>query len=440
VIKRPLALLWVLVFLAILILPAAAAAQDDTPMVLLLTAEGPVTPAMVEYLSRGLQRAEDTGAEVLIFQLDTPGGSVDLMNNIVKEMRASRVPVIVYVAPRGAMAGSAGTVITLAGHASAMAPETAIGAASPVGPEGEDLGETLEEKTKNILKATVRTLMEGRALEAIGLAEETIESAQALSAAEAFEAGLVDFIAPDVGDLLDQLDGYTVETVEGQVTLSTRGAVVREFEQSLIEQLLSILTNPNFVFVLLAIGVQAVLIEISSPGGWVAGFLGVVCLALAAYGLGVLPVNWFGIVFIITAFVLFILDIKAPTHGALTAAGVISLIVGSLVLFNSPSVPSFQRVSVPLVVGVSIAIGAIFFVILIFALRAQATPAWMGQESLIGKTGLVKESLSPTGRIQLGGEQWTAELVDSEATAGPGAKVQVVRVEGLKLFVREIVG
>jgi membrane-bound serine protease (ClpP class) len=437
-IRRYLAFLWVLVCLAGLLLPVNTAAQDGAPTVLLLTVEGPVTPAMVEYLSRGLRRAESEGAEALIFQLDTPGGSVDLMNNIVKEVRASPVPVVVYVAPRGAMAGSAGTVITLAGHAAAMAPETAIGAASPVGPEGEDLGETLEEKTKNILKATVRTLMEGRGLEAIGLAEETIESAQAVSAAEALEAGLVDFVAADVGDLLEQLDGFKVETVDGEMTLSTRGAVVREFEQSFIEQLLAILTNPNIVFILLAIGVQAVLIEISSPGGWVAGFIGVVCLALAAYGLGVLPVNYFGIVFIITAFVLFILDIKAPTQGALTAAGVVSLIVGSLVLFNSPGVPSFQRVSVPLIVGVSVATGALFFGILIFALRAQATPAWMGQESMVGKVGLVRDSLSPTGNVQLGGEQWTAELVEGQATAGRGSKVQVVRVEGLKLFVRVI--
>ena len=168
-----------------------------------------------------------------------------------------------------------------------------------------------------------------------------------------------------------------------------------------------------------------------------AGFIGVVCLALATYGLGVLPVNWFGIIFILTAFVLFILDIKAPTHGALTAAGVISLIVGALVLFNSPSVPSFQRVSVPLIVGVSAATGLIFFAILIFALRAQAVPVLMGQESLVGKVGLARSGLSPTGMVQMGGEQWSAELEGGDGAVGPGTKVEVVRVEGLKLFVRK---
>jgi membrane-bound serine protease (ClpP class) len=184
--------------------------------------------------------------------------------------------------------------------------------------------------------------------------------------------------------------------------------------------------------------VQAILIEISSPGGWVAGFIGVVCLTLATYGLGILPVNWFGLIFLATAFVLFILDIKAPTHGALTAAGIASLIIGSLVLFNSPSVPSFQRVSVPLVVGTSIATGGLFFVILIFAIRAQKTPIRMGMESLIGRVGTVRFDLNPAGSVKLGGELWSAELTDPEESASQGTRVEVVRVQGLKLFVRKV--
>jgi membrane-bound serine protease (ClpP class) len=404
---------------------------------LVLTAEGPLTPAMGEYLQRGIRAAEQRGVEVIIFQLDTPGGSVDLMNEMVQDMRASRVPIVVYVAPRGAMAGSAGTVLTLAGHAAAMAPETAIGAASPVGSEGEDLGETLEAKTKNILKATVRSLAEGRGPEAVKLAEQTIESAAAVSAKEALQAGLVDFIAVDIDNLLSQLDGFVVTTVAGEKVLQTADAEVETFNQSFIEQLLATLTNPNIVFLLIAIGTQAILIEISSPGGWIAGFIGVVCLSLAAYGLGVLPVNWFGIIFLIVAFVLFILDIKAPTHGALTAAGVVSLIVGALVLFNSPSVPSFQRVSVPLIIGMSTATGAIFFAIMIFAIRAQKKPILMGQESLAGRIGVARSDLSPTGIVQLGGEQWTAELVDGEQAVTKGTRVEIVAVEGLKLRVRK---
>ena len=319
-----------------------------------------------------------------------------------------------------------------------MAPETAIGAASPVGSEGQELGETLQAKTKNILKATTRSLAENRGAEAVELAEKTIDEAQAVSANEALGAGLVDYLAQDIEDLLDQLDGLIVETDTGEVKLETANLRIETFDPTFIEQILNMLTNPNIVFLLLAIGVQAILIEISNPGGWLAGTIGVVCLALATYGLGVLPVNWFGIIFLILAFALFILDIKAPTHGALTVAGVTSLIVSALVLFNSPNVPSFQRVSIPLVIGTSIATGLIFFVILIFALRAQLLPHLMGQESLITRSGLVRERLAPIGTVMLAGERWTAEMEKADEIAENGTRVAVVRVDGLKLIVRKL--
>jgi membrane-bound serine protease (ClpP class) len=318
-----------------------------------------------------------------------------------------------------------------------MAPETAIGAASPVGSEGQDLGETMQAKSKNILRATVRSLAERRGQPAIDLAEQTIETAQAASASEALEVGLVDFIADDLDDLLDKLDGFQVETLLGSKTLHTANAHVEEVVPSFIEQLLSILTNPTIVFLLLTVGVQAILIELSSPGGWVAGFIGAVCLALAAYGMGVLPVNWFGIVFLIIAFVLFILDIKAPTHGGLTAAGVISLIVSALVLFNSPSVPAELHVPVPLIIGVSLATGAIFFVMMLFAVRAQHRPIRMGAESMAGRIGVARGAIAPAGQVQLGGEQWTAELAPGEAPIDSGERVEVVTVQGLKLIVRK---
>ncbi len=431
--------LWFLFWIAIILFAfvGGTQAQEESPYVVVLTADGPLTPAMLEYLERGIRLAEQRGAELLVFQLNTPGGSIDLMQDMVKEIRASRVPIVVYVAPRGATAGSAGTVITLAGHAAAMAPETAIGAASPVGAEGEDLGETLEAKAKNILKATVRSLAEHRGSQAVDLAERTIEEAAAASAREALQVGLVDFIANDLEDLLRQLDGYTVELASGQYTLHTKNAKIEFVSPTLIEQLLDLLTNPNIVFLLITIGVQAILIEISSPGGWVAGFIGVVCLALATYGLGILPVNWFGLIFLILAFILFILDIKAPTHGALTAAGVGSLIVGALVLFNSPNVPSFQRVSVPLIIVMSLITGATFFVILMFALRAQKTPIRMGQESLVGRSGVVRSPLSPVGTVQVAGELWTAVSEDGENLPS-GTRVHVVRVEGVRLVVRKL--
>jgi membrane-bound serine protease (ClpP class) len=357
---------------------------------------------------------------------------------MVETMRASQIPIVVYVAPRGAMAGSAGTVITLAGHAAAMAPETIIGAASPVGMQGEDLGETIETKIKEAIKAQVRTLTTDRPPEAIKLAEATIDEAKALSAVEALEVGLIDFLAKDIHDLLIQLDGFTVQTAAGEITLDTENAEITTMELSLIEQLLAVLTNPNIVFILLSIGVQAILIELSSPGGWVAGFIGVVALSLAGYGLGVLPVNWFGLIFLATAFVLFVLDLKAPTHGALTAAGVASLIIGALVLFNSPATPEFQRVSVPLVVVTSLLTGGVFAGALAFAIRAQKTPIRMGQEAMVGRIGTVKQDI-PTfgaGQVQVASELWTAELAEGHQALPKGTRVEVVAIQGIRLKVK----
>jgi membrane-bound serine protease (ClpP class) len=419
-------------------LPISGAAQEER-QVFFLTADGPLTVAMVQYLDRGLSRAESELAEALVFQLDTPGGSIDLMKRMVQRIRGSQVPVVVYIAPRGAIAGSAGTLITLAGHVAVMAPETAIGAASPVGAQGEDLGETIEAKEKEILKATVRTLTSRRGEQAVALAEATIESAVAVSAEEALEAGLIDIIATDLNDLLIKLDGFTVELGIGERSLNTAGASVVEVFQNLIEQFLHVLTNPNVVFLLLTVGVQAILIELSQPGGWVAGFIGIVSLAFATFGLGILPVNWFGIIFLLTAFVLFVLDIKAPTHGALTAAGLISFIIGALVLFNSPNTPSFQRVSVPLVIGMAGVTAAFFITVLTFALRAQRRPVEVGAEVLIGRVGDARTDLSPTGMVQVAGELWSAEVEGGDATVKTGERIEVVGIEGLRLQVKPMV-
>ena len=418
-----------------LIPTAATSAKEDGP-VMVLAASGPLTPAMVEYLARGLEIAEQAGADALIFQLDTPGGQIDHMNRMVQDIRASEVPVVVYITPRGAIAGSAGTVITLAGHAAAMAPETAIGAASPVGGQGEDLGETIEKKQKEILKAEVRGLAARRGETAVTLAEATIEEAKAASAEEALEAGLIDFVASDLDDLLAKLDGFEVEITGSTRRLATVGKPVETIPQSFIEELLGALTNPNIVFLLMTVGVQAILIEISSPGGWVAGFIGVVCLALGGLGLGVLPVNWLGIIFILTAFVLFFLEIKAPTHGALTAAGVASFIAGALVLFNSPGTPDFFQVSVPLVVGSAIFTAALFLVVVTFAIRAQRRRVEVGAEALIGRWGIARSDLDPKGTVHIRGELWSAQSADRSIELKAGEEVEVVSVEGLRLNVQ----
>lgn len=427
-------LIWMISFL-LWVSPLDVQAQADR-QVLLLQAQGPITPAMVQYLERGLSRALQIGAEAVIFKLDTPGGQIDHMNRMVQAIRSSTIPVVVYIAPRGAIAGSAGTVIVLAGHVAAMAPETAIGAASPVGGQGEDLNETIEVKAKEILKATVRGLAAYRGEEAVALAEATIEEAKAASAVEALQAGMIDLIADSLDSLLQQLDGRVVDLISGEQELQTANAQVLEVPQSFIEQFLQTLTNPNIVFLLFTIGVQAILIEISSPGGWVAGFIGVVCLALGTYGLGVLPVNWFGLIFVITAFVLFILEIKTPTYGALTAAGLASFIIGALVLFNSPGTPDFLQVSVPLVVGAGIATTLGFLFILTFAIRAQRRRISVGAEALLGVTGRARTDLSPSGMIHVAGELWSAELEGGSNFVKVGEAVEVTAIEGLRLIVR----
>ncbi len=413
-------------------------AQNKSHLVLVQTIDGPITPATQEYLSRGIKIAGQRAAEIIIVQLNTPGGGIDAMNRMVQDMRASRVPIVIYVSPRGAWAGSAGTVITLAGHAAAMAPETAIGAASPVGAQGENLPTTEQTKITEIMKATVRSLAQRRGVEAVKLAEETIEKARAVSADEAHQVGLVDFVATDLSDLLKQLDGFSIETAHGRRALHTAGATVDYLPMTLIEQLLLMLTNPNVVFLLMSIGVQAMFIELSSPGGWVAGFIGAVCLALAAYGLGILPVNWFGLVFLVIAFALFIADIKAPTHGALTAAGIGAFIVGALVLFNSPGTPQFQRVSLPLVILVAIISGILFAIIIGFALRAQRAPIRTGRESLAGHTGIARTNIAPSGQVQVGSELWSAELAEGQKPIRKGEWIEVVKITGLRLKVKAL--
>lgn len=410
--------------------------QPPAPQALVLEIDGPLTQASAEYLDRGLAVAERDAASLVVVQIDTPGGSIDVMNRMVQSIRGSAVPVVIYVAPRGAIAGSAGTILVLAGHAAAMAPETAIGAASPVGAQGEDLGQTLAAKTREILKATARTLAAWRGEAALELAQATIDEAAAASAQEAIEAGMVDVIADNLDDLLRQLDGRTVEVGGRPVLLHTAEAHLQRLPPTLLERLLQALTNPNLVFLLLSLGLQALLIELSHPGGWVAGFIGVVALALGAYGLGILPVNGFGLIFLAAAFVLFVLELKAPTHGALTAAGLGSFIVGALVLFNSPETPSFQRVSVPLVIGMGGITAGLFALLLTLVVRAQRRPVAVGAPALIGRVGEVRQRVAPLGQIQVAGELWAAEIDPREAAIEVGARVEVTGVDGLRLRVR----
>lgn len=430
-----------LLFIALVILlpviPAQAQASPSST-VLVLTSEGSLTPILADYLERGITSAVSQNAQFVILELNTPGGSIELMNSIVQKMRTSPVPVVVYVTPRGSMAASAGAIITLGAHLSAMAPETTIGAASPVGSQGEDIGETMESKVKEVLKADARNLTQRRSPEAIRLAEQMIEDARAVTVDEAYQIGLVDIRASDLDDLLTQLDGRKAVLPSGEVTLNTRNITVERLPKTFIENALQMLVNPNLVFLLLSLGIQAVLIELSTPGGWIAGFTGIVCILLAVYGMGFMPVNWFGLLFILMAFVLFILEIKAPTHGALTAAGAATFAAGALILFNSNAGPGMPRVSIPLVIGTAIFTAALFFAVMFVALRAQRKPILIGAELLPDQTGLAITEINPRGMVHIAGEQWSAELAEGEAPIPVDARVQIVKMRGLVAVVRRI--
>lgn len=421
--------LWLI--MGALVWPFTARAQTTNPHALLMSLEGPLTPAMLTYLERVVAQAENSNAPLIVLQLNTPGGQISLMEKMVSVIRNSAVPVAVYVAPRGAVAGSAGTLITLAGHVAAMAPETTIGAASPVGGEGEDLGETLEAKLKQATMALARTLAERRGPEAVKLAEDTINKARAVTASEAQAVGLIDVIANDLPDLVRQLDERPVLVNGATRTLLTSGLLVDEVPMTFIEQMLDLLTDPNIVFLLLSLGNLLIIIELRTPGGWVTGLVGVACLLLAFYGIGTLPVNWFGLIFIVLALGLFVAEIATPaTFGALTLAGAVALIIGALVLFNSAA-PEFYQVSVPLVVITSLVMASLSLVVLIFALRSLRRPVITGSQILIGQTGEMRTGDS----AQVGSELWTVEPESGSLTVGD--KVEVLEVRGLRLRVRK---
>ena len=427
--KRQKMNLWLLALLVLTLFSGQASAQT-TGAVKLAVFRGPVTPVLAEYLDRAISDAELTGAAALVLELDTPGGSLDITKQITQRMTSATVPIIVYVAPRGAHAGSAGTFITLAGHLAAMAPGTSIGAASPVGSEGGELPETLKAKATNILVADIKNLAARRGEKAQAWAEKAVSEAAAATADEALDLGVIDAIATDVPDLLRQLDGRTVVVAGKEVTLQLKGRPIEQVPLSPIENFLNTITNPALAAILLTIGLNAILFELSNPGGYIAGIVGVISLLLAFYALGTLNANWVGLGFIAIAFILFVLDIKAPTHGVLTLGGIVSFVLGTFVLFNT------SELEVPWVTIISLALatGAFFAFAISKAIAIQRRQPVTGMEGLIGQTAKVRQALDPIGQVLVEGELWRAE-----AESGPiavGERVTITGYEGYRLQVR----
>ncbi|MDM8528398.1 nodulation protein NfeD [Anaerolineales bacterium HSG24] len=409
-------------------------AQTDGEL-LVIDVEGPVTPVMLGFIERSLEEADVRDAEALIIRLDTPGGQVELTKDIIRAIIASDVPVVVYVSPPGAHAASAGTFITLAAHVAAMAPNTSIGAASPVGGSGEDIEETMKSKVENILTADIRGLADRRGEAAIKWAEETVTESKAASAEEALELGVIDMVATDLDDLIDQLDGFTVEVNRQEVTLKTSVATISYIKRTLIEDILSVIVNPSIALLLISMGSLALTYEFINPGGYIGGVIGLICLLIGFYAIGQLPVNYAGLALIILAFILFAAELFTPVYGALTATGVVAFIIGGLILFNTDEFT--YRMPLPSIIGIPLVMAMIMTFGLAKIVQSGSHIPVIGQRAMIGATGTVKVTLIPQGTVFVCGERWNAVSVEGEFIE-VGATVEVVKSKGLQLMVKQV--
>jgi membrane-bound serine protease (ClpP class) len=427
--KRKL-LIWQMVLaLAIsLFLASPMGAQGDA-QVDVLTAKGAITPIVAGYIERGIEIAEEDGAACLIIELDTPGGSVQVTEQIIQSMKAATVPIVIYVYPQGGKAASAGTFLTLAAQAAAMAPNTRIGAAHPV-TMGQEMPEAAETKAVNDTVALIKGLAEPRGSDAVAWAEEAVRESSSITEDEALELGVIDLVAEDLEALLEGLDGREVLVGRETLILHTSVARVNRIPMNAIEGFLHTITDPNIAFILMTLGLNGIIFELSQPGGYMAGIVGAICLVLALFSFGVLPVNWTGLIFVALAFVLFIADVKAPTHGILTIGGIISFILGSMILFNTP----FAPISRGLVVGVGLATGTFFAFVIAKVFGAHQRRPTTGTEGLVGQLAVARSDLDPQGTVFLKGELWQA--VAGHGTVKEGEEVEVTEVNGFKLLVK----
>ena len=418
------------IIFAALLTPSRA---QSSGAALVLTAKGPVTPVMLSYIQRGIEAAETQQAEIIIIKLNTPGGQIDLTREIIQSIINANVPVAVYVYPSGGFAASAGTFITLSAHVAAMAPQTSIGAASPVDAQGGDIEETLRAKLNNILVADMKNLAERRGEKAVEWATQAITEAKAAGAGEAMKLGIIDFIAGDVPDLLQQMDGFEV-SVHGQAkTLRTANAPVVDFTPTFAEGILAIILRPEIAFLLMTIGTLAIIYELATPGGYIGGVIGVISLVVGLYALGQLPINFAGAALVLLALILFVAEVFTPTHGALTLAGVISLALGGLLLFNETKLG--YQVSVAPILATALFVGLFFFFIVGKAIGALKMKPASGAEGLIGATAIVRTPLNPKGTVFTDGTLWNAELENGEPAA-VGELVEIVKIKGLQLTVQ----
>lgn len=389
--------------------------------------EGPINPGAAAFLTRGLEDAEKSGVELIIIRLDTPGGLVPSMRTMVKGIMNSSVPVVVYVAPKGAGAASAGVMITVSAHVAAMAPGTNIGAAHPVGAGGKDIDKDMSEKVVNDMASYGRGIAQDKGRNADWV-EKAIRESVSITAEEAVEKKVVDLVASDIDELLKLLDGREIELQKGKVTLKTKGLVKTYYEPGFRDAVLRVISDPNIAYILMMIGLAGLYFELAHPGAVFPGVIGAISLILAFYSFQTLPVNYAGLLLIALAIIFFIAEIKVASYGILSLGGIVSLTLGSIMLFEDVGV------SLRLMAPTIVLIGGFFVIVSTLAFRAYHSKPQSGVEGLIGEVGVVQKPIDPEGLVFVHGEYWHA--VSGEKLE-PGEMVTVEQVTGLVLRVKK---
>ena len=411
-------------------LPAITAAQK----VISITIDGTINPASADFIHNSIHNAANEKAEALILHLNTPGGLLQSTRMIVSDILESPIPIIVYVSPGGAHAGSAGVFIVLAAHIAAMAPGTNIGAAHPIVLQGQ-MDSVMNEKATNDAAAFIRSIAEKRHRN-IEWAERAVRRSYSYSETEALRDSVIDLIANNDIHLLQKIDGKTIELTAGEKKLFLKEPVVELYKMSVWEKLLNVLSDPTIAYILLMIGMYGIMFELFSPGAILPGIAGVIALILAFYSMQTLPVNYAGLALIIFGVILFLLEIKIVSHGLLAIGGTVSLFLGSVMLIKPGSSMEFSSISRAVIYSVTV-LSALFFLFVLGAgLRAQRRKVVTGAEAMTGATGEVIEMLDPNGIVKLNGEIWAAESVSG--TIAKGEKVKVRERKSLKLFVEKV--
>jgi membrane-bound serine protease (ClpP class) len=392
--------------------------------------EGPINPGTALYVSRGLLEAKKQEAVVAIIRLDTPGGLASSMRTMVKDILNSPVPVAVYVAPKGAGAASAGVMVTVSAHVAAMAPGTNIGAAHPVTAGGKDIEKTMSEKVVNDMAAYARGIAEERGRNGESV-EKAIRESVSITADEALKDRVIDLVAEDLDELLERMDGRVVAMASGAVTLQTAHAQTVFYRPGFRDRVLRTISDPNIAYILMMIGLAGLYFELAHPGAVFPGVIGAISLILAFFSFQTLPVNYAGLLLIALAILFFIAEIKVASYGVLSIGGVISLTLGSIMLFEDVAV------SLKLMMPTIVLVGGFFVIVAALAFRAFRSRPMGGAEGMIDEIGLTREALDPEGLVFVHGEYWHA-VADEPLRAGE--KIRVERVDGLVLRVRKAAG